>query len=341
MKNSNGVKQIICIGSACKDIFFPTGDGKILETPEDLTSKCQITFELGAKYKIEERFETLGGCSANVAVGLARLGIGIACYAHIGDDYSSQWIKDFLEKNEVDTRLMTNEKNSPSDLSAIVVDKKTGERVIFSNQKANGKMEIVPEKIKDAEGYFIGDLHGNWEAKLDIISNVAKNNDIRIFYNPRQANIHDNTKKIIEKINGSEIVFLNKDESIEIILSFGNNPEKKDLDNEIFLLGELKKLGAKIVAITDGKRGSWASEGESVFFAEGQSVPAVDSTGAGDAFSSGFIGAYLNGKNLGGCLQWGIANSSKVVQFYGGIEGLMDKNNIADYASKIKVEKLK
>lgn len=334
------MKQIICIGSACKDIFFPTDEGKIIETPEDLTAKVQISFELGAKYRIEERYESLGGCSANVACGLSRLGISAGCYSHIGDDYSSRWILESLEKNSVDAKNITQEKSCPSDLSAIIVDKKSGERVIFSNQKANGKMEILPEKIKEADWYFIGDIHGEWENKLDIIFDTAKGSDIKVAYNPRQTNIHDNIQKIVEKIKETEVLFLNKDESIEIISSLGEKCDSKDLDNETFLLQELKKMGAKLICITDGKRGAWGTDGENGFFAEGQIVPAVDSTGAGDAFSSGFLGAFIKGKNLGECLQWGIANSSNVVQFFGGVEGLLNEEKITDKAKEIKVEKI-
>ena len=36
------MKKIICIGSSTQDIFFPTNEGKIIETPEeiDLCHEC-------------------------------------------------------------------------------------------------------------------------------------------------------------------------------------------------------------------------------------------------------------------------------------------------------------
>jgi sugar/nucleoside kinase (ribokinase family) len=73
------MEKIICIGSSAKDIFFPTNEGKIFETPKDITSQRKIAFELGAKYHIENRFESLGGCAVNVACGLRRLGIESSC----------------------------------------------------------------------------------------------------------------------------------------------------------------------------------------------------------------------------------------------------------------------
>ena len=319
--------KIICIGSACQDIFFPTSEGKIIETPEELLSQRKIAFELGAKYKIEERYEALGGCAANVAVGLARLGANAGCYSHIGNDKNADWILSELEKNNVEVTLVTKDEELSSDMSAIVVDKNSAERVIFSNQKVNAKLEIIPEKISSAEWIFVGDLHGDWQKKLDAILVVAKENNIKLAYNPKQSQIHDDVKKIMEIIAGTMVLFLNKDEALEI-LSQTSAFSKEKLGDENFLVRELKKLGAQIVVLTDGVRGAWVSAGGEVFFVPGEKVNAVDSTGAGDAFSSGFLAAQLKGKDLQECLNWGITNSSSVVQFYGAIEGLLDEKGI-------------
>jgi ribokinase len=321
--------KIICIGSACKDVFFPTGEGRIIETPDEILSQKKIEFELGAKYKVEERYEALGGCAANVAAGLARLGVSVGCYSHIGNDKNADWILSELEKNNVETELVTKDEKISSDMSAIVVDKNSAERVIFSNQKVNAKLEIIPDKISSAEWIFIGDLHGNWQNDLDVILAVAKENKINLAYNPKQSQIHDDAKKIAEIIAGTAVLFLNKDEALEILSQLGDF-SKENLENENFLVQELKKLGAEIVVITDGVRGAWASDGEEVLFVPGRVVNAVDSTGAGDAFASGFLGAYFKEKPLKECLDWGITNSSSSVQFYGAIEGLLDEERILE-----------
>lgn len=323
------MQKIICIGSACKDVFFPTEEGKIIETPEDILSQRKIEFELGAKYKIEDRYEALGGCAVNVAAGLARLGTQVSCYSHIGNDHIADWILSELKKNNVGTEFITKDKKLSSDMSAIVVDRNSGERVIFSNQKANTKLEIIPEKISSAEWIFIGDLHGNWQENLDSILSVAREDKIKLAYNPKQINIHDDVKKVVEIIAGTQVLFLNKDESLEVLSQVGDF-SAADLEDENFLLEELKKLGAGIVVITDGVRGAWASDGGETFFVPGRKVNAVDSTGAGDAFASGFLGAQLRSKNLKECLDWGIANSSSSVQFYGAIDGLLDEEGISD-----------
>lgn len=326
--------KIICIGSACKDVFFPTQEGVVTDTPEDLMSRQKISFELGAKYKVENRFESLGGVAANVASGLAKLGIEASCYCNIGDDYISAWIKEQLDKNGVGTDRLSASVGTLGDFSAIVVDKKSGERVIFTNQPANGQLEIIPERLKGAEWFFLGDLHGDWEADLDKIVSIAKENGIKIANNPRQVNIHDNAKKVSEIITQCDIVFLNKDETIEILNALEEKFSHDDLDNEEFLVKKICSMGPKIAAVTDGARGAWACDGHGVVHRPGVKVDVKDTTGAGDAFSSGFLAAHLEGKDLEECLKWGVANSSHSVKFYGAIDGLLNRDEIRQEMEK-------
>jgi ribokinase len=334
MKISNGVNKIICIGSSGKDIFFPTSEGVILNTPEDLKSQKKIAFEMGAKYHIEDRFETLGGCAVNQVAGLARLGLAAACYTVLGSDMAGEWIEKELKKEGVDMDLAIKEE-CPSGLSAIIVDQKSGERVIFSNQEANERMKIDPEKIAGVEWISVSDLNGNWKSILDEIMKVAKASGAKTAFNPRGKNIQEDASKVFEISRQCDVFFINKDEAIEILVV-----EKSSLDSqdEKYLIQKIKNGGAKIVVMTDGTNGAWATDGEKIVFAEAQVKKAVDTTGAGDAFSSGFLAAYVKGKDLEECLRWGTANGGNSVKFYGGVEGLLKESEIEEGVKDIKVK---
>ncbi len=328
--------KVICIGSACKDIFFPTSEGIVADTPEDLTAQKKISFELGAKYKIKDRYESLGGVAANVACGLARMGISSGTHAMIGDDVSGDWIKKEFEKHDVDTELVVVENDYPSDMSSIIVDVKSGDRVIFSNQKANGELKINLEELKKSEWVYIGDLAGDWASKLDKIFESG----VRVAYNPRYTFIRENVQKMIESLGHADVLFVNKDEAIETISHLEEKFSEDESNDEIFLIKKLHDLGAKVIALTDGERGAWAYAGESIFHAEAQKVEAIDSTGAGDAFSSGFLAGYIKGEGLEDCLRRGIVNGAGVVQAYGGVAGLMSEDEIRERAKLIEVKKL-
>lgn len=317
--------KVICIGSSTQDVFFPTSEGKIIETPEELTSQRKIAFELGAKYKINELFESLGGCSANVAAGLSRQGISVSHYTVTGNDMTGQWIKKKHEEENIGTDLLEI-CDCKSDLSLIIVDEKSGERTIFHHKEANEKFEFNPDKLAGAAWVYIGDIFGDWEKIISGIAKKCQADNISVAFNPRQTMIANGAGKLLELFRSCKVIFLNKDEAIEILMARGGQLESQD---EKYILSEIQKSGAEIVAITDGERGAWASDGKDSVFVEAEKVEdAKDSTGAGDAFASGFLAAHIKGKNLEECVRWGIKNGASVVRHYGGIEGLLKESDL-------------
>jgi sugar/nucleoside kinase (ribokinase family) len=82
-------------------------------------------------------------------------------------------------------------------------------------------------------------------------------------------------------------------------------------------------MGPKIVCLTDGKKGAYASDGQKIFYSPIKKVKTVDVTGAGDAFASGFLGFYLKGASLKKSLKMGILNSASVVRYIGTTRGLL------------------
>ncbi len=331
--------RIITIGSVSKDIFFPTSEGIAINTPEDLLSQKKLAFEFGAKYHIDERFESLGGCSVNVASGLAKLGESVSVYTTIGDDMTGRWIYSQLEKSGIGLEYLSAKGGCKSDLSAIIVDQGKEDRIIFSNQVANQKLVIDAQRLSDSgvEWIFIGDLSGNWQSNLDAVVAVAKEKNIHLAFNPRQKTIHEDVEKIKEVISFCDLLFVNKDEAMEILM-----PANSDLvsDDETILISELRKIGVKNVVLTDGKRGAWATGNDEIFHVESLLVETVDTTGAGDAFASGFFAARLKNGDVQQCLQWGIANSSSSVTKYGGQDGLLTQEQVIVMASQIDVKKL-
>lgn len=332
--------EIICIGSSSKDIFFPTKEGLVFDTPEDITAQKKIAFELGAKYQIDRIIEAPGGCAANVAQGLSRLGIKTACYTKIGKDEVGKWIKKELKKEKVSLKLIQEDKACKSDISAIIVDESTRDHVIFFNRESNTSLEIIPRKIKNTQRIFISALNGEWEKHVDDILTVAKENDIEILFNPGQRNIKDNPNKVLEIIEKSRVVILNKDEAIGIMTATDKNLENQNLNDEIFLLNSLVSINKGVVVLTDGGRGSWATDGISMFFSQIKVENPVDTLGAGDSFSSGFLAGHISGKNIEESLRMGMANGASVIMYYGAKEGLLNKDNIDRSTGNVDVKKL-
>lgn len=339
IKKSDKAK-IVCIGSSAKDIFFPTVDGNIFETPDDLFSQRKIAFELGAKFQVEDRYETLGGCAANVSAGLARLGSNVYCYTKVGNDMLGRWIKKEMEKNGINTDLVMIEDLCKSDLSSIIVDSSSGERIIFFNRGANKKLEIHEKMLEDANWIFVSALNGDWEENLRKILKICEDNAIKIAFNPGSENIKNNPKLIREVIGKSEVVILNKDEAVEILFSKNPSFESEDINDESFILGKMSKMCEGRIVLTDGQRGAWFISGGNVFHAPALIAHAVDSTGAGDSFSSAFLDGYIRNLPVEECVKRGIVNSNSVVKKFGPIEGLLNESDISNGIARVKVEKI-
>lgn len=92
-------------------------------------------------------------------------------------------------------------------------------------------------------------------------------------------------------------------------------------------------FGPKIVAITDGPNGAYASDGENAWLinAYPDPKPPYSRTGAGDAFASTFTSALALGKSVEEALMWGPINSMSVVQQVGAQKGLLSKEQIEEY----------
>lgn len=333
--------KVICIGSASKDIFFPTDEGIVLETPEDLTAQRKVAFELGGKYRVDDRYEAVGGVAANVAQALAKLDIPAAVYSNVGEDEIGEWIVSELDRAGVSTKLLYVDPLSRSDLSAIIILTQSGERTIFHNRDANEKLDVVPDKLEGAEWFFVSALNGDWKANLHKILEAAAANGTKIALNPGQHNLRDDAGAVLEAASKSELLVLNKDEALELVMKSGVEASDAEFNDERFLLGALHRAGAKIIGMTDGDRGAWGSDGKEVWHCPiGPVERVVDATGAGDAFSAAFFAAFVFGKSVPDMLRYGIAESGSVVGQYGANWGLLAAAELEERAGSLAPTRL-
>jgi sugar/nucleoside kinase (ribokinase family) len=335
------MRRVLCIGSCSKDIFFPTEEGVVIETPDDLRSQTKVAFELGGKFRSRDRFEAVGGVAANVAQGLARLGLPAAVYSKVGRDDLGTWIKRSLDGAGVSTETLDIDPSVKTDLSAIVVIQQTGDRIIFHNRDANEKLSIRPEALTGFDWFYVSALNGPWQSNFDMIMRVAAERNVRIAFNPGQHNLKEDPRRLLDALKQVHALFLNKDEALELLLSSGVEKRAEQLNDENYLVTTLRGYGPEVVALTDGKRGAWVHDGKETWHADPfEPHGLVDTTGAGDAFGAGLFAAFLSGLSLETALRYGIANGGSVVGFYGASEGLLDQESILPYLKNVHAERI-
>lgn len=328
MFTKNKSLQVLCIGSISVDLFFPTDEGVIIETPEDITSQKKLAFELGGKVLVPELYTAVGGVAANVSQGLAKLKVGAASYSCVGKDSNGEFCLKTLKANGVITKFVRILPKAKTDLSAIIVLTPSGERTIIHNRDANKQLVVTKEDLR-TPWVFVSALNGQWQKNMETILHAQKENGFRLALNPGQHNIKEDSALIFQVIRHTDLLILNKDEAIELVLHKYPDSKPSELDQELSLLKVLCGAGAKITAITDGVRGAWVHNGKECWFLPTpKNDCVVDVTGAGDAFTSGFLGALLLGKPIDECLRFGMANSQSVIQEYGCNAGLQSKSEI-------------
>lgn len=334
------MSNIICVGSVAKDIFFPTGEGEFLDTPEDVTAQRKVAFEVGAKYQVEDRYEAVGGVAANTSVGLARLGLSVSCCGATGDDDIGLWIRNELEREGVDIGNIEIFPETKSDLSSILVFTKDGERTIFYNRDSAERFHMDASKLSGASWVVVSALNGEWRENLRNAVSGVRSSSAKLVVNPGQRNMKDDPELLLEVMREADVLLLNKDEAIELVARISESPAS--LNDETFLMRSLFGHGAKVIALTDGMRGAWGYDGREMLRAVSRKPErGIDTTGAGDAFGSAFLAATVLGKPLSESLVWGMLNGASVVRHFGAIEGLLRRNEIESHLDDIAVEFLK
>ncbi len=323
MWSSKTKVRVTCVGSVSQDIFFPNSVGEFVDTPEDELAPHKVQFPLGGKVLVEDRYEDIGGVAANVAIGLSRLGISTKIVSRVGDDDLGVRLIERFKKEGVALNGLVRLPNTPSDLSAILVFTQTGERTIFHNRDANERLLVEEDNLKKSEWVFVSALNGDWKKNITTILQSQATLGFKIALNPGQHNLKEDPEFMKNLIRHSEVLCLNHDEAIFLLgVEYAHQSEEN-------ILQALHTFGPKYIALTDGARGAWVSDEKNSYSMVPPHVAKVkDSTGAGDAFASGFFAAVLHEHSVEEALRWGIKNSVSVIQNYGATKSLLIESTI-------------
>ncbi|MEM1793708.1 MAG: carbohydrate kinase family protein [Desulfurococcaceae archaeon] len=105
-----------------------------------------------------------------------------------------------------------------------------------------------------------------------------------------------NREKVLEAVKSSSIVFLNRREALDLTKG---DPQK------------LIDMGVEVVVIKKGAAGAYAITSSEVFYAIAKPIHrVVNTTGAGDALAAFFNSVFLESKDVGKALQYGVAAAS-------------------------------
>ena len=267
------------------------------------------------------------GNASNVAVGASRLGLNTAMFTAIGRDHYGEEVLGVYRKEGVAPEFVKVNAQKPTNYHFVLTFR--AERTILIKHE---DYEYTDPRALDARTdwiYFssIGEHTLPFHHKVAMY--LKRHPDVRMGFNPGTFQLRFGAEKLKDIYKHTHVLFLNREEA-ELVL------RKKEGTDIHALAAGLHKFGPKIVAITDGPRGAYASDGNSCYFMPPypDPRPPVSRTGAGDAFSTGFFCALIYGLPVHEALRWAPVESMHVVQFFGAQTGLLTKPHLMQLLKK-------
>jgi sugar/nucleoside kinase (ribokinase family) len=298
--------DLITIGSISIDMYY-RGDS--------LTQKeGRFHLAVGGKYLTDFFYMGLGGGAANVAIGVQDRGYKTAIMGKIGDNYFKDIIHKHLKDHNIPSDLCQLEKDYLK-ISSILLSQ-NGERTIIHYETPHEHIIRSDEDLQKLEKTKILYMPNLWRVPLEerkkILSHLASKGILAIV-NLGIADCRRPIEQIQDLTKHVNILLINTHEFAELV--------KKPFESFDFrenITAPYDFLKTKIVIVTDGDKGAYAYVDGGVLHEPPHKVEKiVDTTGAGDAFSAGFIAGYLETNNIQKAMHEGSNHAVKVIQKIG------------------------
>lgn len=306
--------DIISIGSATRDIFIGADDFKSIKS-SDFSTGEGLCLPLGSKTEINKIVFTFGGGGSNAAVTFARQGLKTACIGVVGSDLNGQEVLNELAGEGIETGYFQKHNDDFTAYSIILVHG-SGERTILS-YKGEGQHfdvdKIAFDELK-TKWLFLDSLGGHYDL-LEKAVNWAVANDIKLATNPGGKELDHGLDKLKPLLKNFSIVAMNQEEAAKLT--------GIDYKNETEIFKFMDDVIGGIFIMTQGHEGVVVSDGKNIYKAAVPDSPIVERTGAGDAFSSGFVSEYIRSGDISKAIQLATANASSVVTKYGSRAGIL------------------
>ncbi|CAI3713063.1 ATP-dependent 6-phosphofructokinase [Clostridium neonatale] len=291
-----------------------------------------ISDDYSDNFQCDNYTKHFGGSPANIAMNVKSLGANSAIASSVGKDGLGDFLIKHLEENNINTDYISRVDYSTS--MVLVTKSKTTPIPIFYrgadyNLPFNSNLK---EAIKNSKIIHFSCWPISQKFSRDTIEKIiieARKNDILIGFDPNYHEMiwedgHDGVRYIKDLINKVDII---KPSEIDAERIFGQDTPENHVKNFI-------DLGAKLVIMTLGKDGAIVSNGIETIKFETQAKDVVDTTGAGDAFWSGFYASIIKGYSIREALNLGFAVSAYKLKYLGAVVELPTIEEIKTVSTK-------
>ncbi len=314
---------VVSIGDIVTDAFIKLFDDQAVTYKNDQGKWLSMPFATKIPYDHVEVIEAVGN-AANAAVAFARLGLDSSFVTNVGADSHGRDMIRALDKNDVDTRLVRINRGKRSNYHYVLWYKEERTILIRHEEYDYHWPHLRPDEIPKWV-YFSSISEHALEYHDQVADWLDKHPDVKLAFQPGTFQMKAGTKRLQRIYKRSELLVLNREEAA--LVGGGNVKDIHDL------FDTMHALGPKIVVITDGPAGAYASDGTDRFSMPlyPDPAPPIDRTGAGDSFASTFVAAIIKGRTIEQALEWAPINSMNVVQKVGAQAGLLSEKGLEHF----------
>ncbi|HEX8834013.1 MAG TPA: PfkB family carbohydrate kinase [Abditibacteriaceae bacterium] len=311
--------RAVCLGELLVDMVSDTTDASLAEATRFLKAP--------------------GGAPANVAVGLARLGIETSFVGQVGDDPYGDWLRGIVEAENVDVSHLLTSRIARTTI-AFVATRADGKKDIcfYRNPGADALLnsaDLRPSLFDGANLFHCGSVSLSQspcrEAQFRAAT-MAFERGLLISFDPNWRpslweNFDEARRLIWQMISLSHIVKV-ADEEWEFITG------TTDLEEGA---AKIREAGPRLVVVTRGAEGAYYNSEFGSGEVPGLKVNAIDTLGAGDAFVAGLLSEVLHAasfdefltNNLDGAVRFANACGAFATQTAGAIPSLPRREDTA------------
>jgi 2-dehydro-3-deoxygluconokinase len=294
--------------------------------------------EEGPLKHVNEFEKHAAGSESNSIIGLTRLGCKTAYITKLGYDEFSKFILATLRGEDVNVqgvRLMEG-KNCGIFFCQRGYPIPGRSDVVYYRSDSAAKYltpeDLDPELIAGGKIFHISGITPALspscrETSLEALS-IAKKNQVRVSFDTNYRKklwTEADAKPILQQMAKQSDILLTDPDDARILLGKPTGDLEETLE-ELSTLGPktiVYKLGATrgLAALSDGK----------IATSQAIKVPLVDSIGAGDAVTAGFLAGYVGGDTLQRSLEMASVCSALTVMRRGDFENLPDRSDLEKF----------
>lgn len=323
--------DVLTIGAATRDVFVQSAQFRHVSdthAPDGL----DVCFQLGAKIDVDNMLFETGGGATNAAVTFSRFGLQTACVARTGADLGGRELISCLAEEGIDVSLIQTDKHLRTGYSIILVAG-SGFRsiLVYRGAAAHIDEQAIAWQTLRPQWIYLTSVAGNLPLLQKIFA-FAKKQRVHVAWNPGNAELALGLKKLSPWLMQTDILLLNRTEAAELA-----SAPPRQLDSIITRIGSLPR---QATAITDGEHGAFVHARGKTWYSPALKGKRINTTGAGDAFSSAFVATAIQSGNLEKSLRAAMLNALGVITHMGAKAGILKRAPSAKELQKVKINKI-